>query len=245
MTLRIKGATTIKGLTTVGFGPPLTVSGLQIWLDASDASTITTATGVSQWRDKSGNGNHASQSTGSAQPTVQTAAQNGLNTIRFTAASSQKFTLASLINLSATGYTFLGVLRRGGPTGLGMLPVFTNSSNSSIYAPEWYVDGSVYTTGTALQINVAAPGLAGGAYNQISTSMVLAGTSGSIYFNGSSQSVLLSNNASAIMQFNQIGQSSDGYANGEIAEIMLYNSVLSTNDRQKVEAYLKAKWATP
>lgn len=39
-----------------------------LWLDAADSSTITIATGVSQWNDKSGNGRNVSQSTPAAQP---------------------------------------------------------------------------------------------------------------------------------------------------------------------------------
>lgn len=40
-----------------------------LWLDASDESTIThVANAVSQWNDKSGNDNHAAQTTGSQQP---------------------------------------------------------------------------------------------------------------------------------------------------------------------------------
>jgi hypothetical protein len=42
-----------------------------LWLDAADDNTITEAGGsVSQWDDKSGNGNHATQPTGAAQPTL-------------------------------------------------------------------------------------------------------------------------------------------------------------------------------
>jgi hypothetical protein len=47
-----------------------------LWLDASDLSTISIGTGVSEWRDKSGNGRHVSQGTGGTQPTLT---QNGLN----------------------------------------------------------------------------------------------------------------------------------------------------------------------
>ncbi|MFO0467483.1 MAG: hypothetical protein ACK5ZS_00835 [bacterium] len=38
------------------------------WFDAADLSTITIATGVSEWRDKSGNARHASQATTGNQP---------------------------------------------------------------------------------------------------------------------------------------------------------------------------------
>jgi len=40
-----------------------------LWLDAADSDSITIATGVSSWNDKSGNLNHAVQTTGSSQPT--------------------------------------------------------------------------------------------------------------------------------------------------------------------------------
>ncbi len=44
-----------------------------LWLDASDASTITTVSGaVSEWRDKSGNNRHFTQSNSSYRPLLQT-----------------------------------------------------------------------------------------------------------------------------------------------------------------------------
>jgi hypothetical protein len=49
-----------------------------LWLDAADLSTISVATGVSEWRDKSGNGRHFTQGTGGTQPTFTA---NGLNSI--------------------------------------------------------------------------------------------------------------------------------------------------------------------
>ena len=52
-----------------------------LWLDATDTSTITSSGGsVSAWRDKSGNGNHSVQATGSLQPSIGTGI-NGLQTI--------------------------------------------------------------------------------------------------------------------------------------------------------------------
>ena len=57
---------------------------LSAWFDATDASTITTVgNNVSQWNDKSGNGNHAAQFTASRQPTYspQDADFNNLSVI--------------------------------------------------------------------------------------------------------------------------------------------------------------------
>ena len=56
---------------------------LALWLDATDESTITHDSGsVSQWNDKSGNGNHAVQGTSSKQPTLTSNAINGLPIIK-------------------------------------------------------------------------------------------------------------------------------------------------------------------
>jgi hypothetical protein len=49
-----------------------------VWLDASDISTITIATGVSEWRDKSGNGANATQATAANQPAYSPVEFSGL-----------------------------------------------------------------------------------------------------------------------------------------------------------------------
>jgi hypothetical protein len=54
------------------------------WYDAADESTITESSGsVSQWSDKSGNDAHATQTSGSFQPSTGTETINGLNVIDF------------------------------------------------------------------------------------------------------------------------------------------------------------------
>ena len=81
----------ITGSQKVNWDPSLVSTAL--WLDAADASTVTTVNGnVSQWNDKSGNDRNAAQSTAGNRPLYQSAAQNGLNAVRFTAASSHFLT---------------------------------------------------------------------------------------------------------------------------------------------------------
>jgi hypothetical protein len=74
-----------------GFNPK-SISGLYAWYDASDASTITQATGVSAWADKSGNGRTCSQATGANQPAYVLAGQNGKNVIDFSDATKNMTT---------------------------------------------------------------------------------------------------------------------------------------------------------
>lgn len=64
-----------------------------LWLDASDSSTLFDATSggslvaadgaIARWQDKSGNGNHATQSTFGNRPIRKVANQNGLDAVRF------------------------------------------------------------------------------------------------------------------------------------------------------------------
>lgn len=77
----------LRPLAAGGFDPKK-LSGLLLWLDASDASTITTDTGVSEWRDKSGLGQKMEQSSGSNQPAYLTDGIGGKPALGFTASSS-------------------------------------------------------------------------------------------------------------------------------------------------------------
>lgn len=65
-----------------GFNPK-SINGLKLWLDATDATTITlNGNSVSEWRDKSGNGFHFSQATANNQPSY-TGTINGKSAIAF------------------------------------------------------------------------------------------------------------------------------------------------------------------
>jgi hypothetical protein len=82
--------------TASGFNPK-SISGLAVWHDAADSSTVTLDSGrVSAWADKSGNGRTMSNSTsGTTQPSYITAGQNGRNVVRFAAASIQRLNAAA------------------------------------------------------------------------------------------------------------------------------------------------------
>jgi hypothetical protein len=57
---------------------------LKLWLDAADSSTIThSSNAVSQWSDKSGNANNATQSTAANKPTLTASGQNGKSVLSF------------------------------------------------------------------------------------------------------------------------------------------------------------------
>jgi hypothetical protein len=72
---------------------PARVSGLQLWLDAADATTLFDATTggslvaadgtVARWEDKSGNNRHATQATSGSRPTRKASVQGGRDLLRF------------------------------------------------------------------------------------------------------------------------------------------------------------------
>lgn len=231
----------LNALLSGGFSP-VNIAGLKLWFDASDASTITQSGGaVSQWNDKSANANHMTQATGSAQPTIQTAAQNGLNTIRFTASAVQTMLLNSSVNVDSA-HTNISVIRRGGPTGANIVELFCNTATLCMTL-QWYSDTNFnHEDSSGFQESSA---VASTAYNLISGDKT--GTTGHWYLNmGSDIGAAHSATNTATLNVDNIGaRQNTYYFNGEIAETVLYDSVLSSTNRGLVETYLKNKWATP
>jgi hypothetical protein len=72
---------------------PSDIAGLQLWLDASDSTTLFDTTsggslvvadgGVAQWQDKSGNLRHATQATSGSRPQRKTSIRNSMDVLRF------------------------------------------------------------------------------------------------------------------------------------------------------------------
>lgn len=63
---------------------PLTTGGLTVWLDATDATTLSlSGQEVLQWDDKSGNLHHATPASAANRPTLVAGGINGLPTVRF------------------------------------------------------------------------------------------------------------------------------------------------------------------
>lgn len=69
-----------------GFNPK-SIAGLEIWFDATDASTVDIDTGVTKWRDKSGLGREFLQNSGLNQPPFVSSGIGGKPSLSFTALS--------------------------------------------------------------------------------------------------------------------------------------------------------------
>ena len=221
------------------FSSPTDISGLQLWLDANDTNTITLNAGttVSSWNDKSGNGYHASQSTATNQPTYTYSALNSKNVVRFDG-GDELTALDSVVTGSTNRTVFVVFNSTGGGTRYGVTLGDSTSTGQSFGISQEIgvrVNSGYRTWTTAVDSTHAI------------VTIVLDGTSTtdlSAWKNGSSLTTNLTsartlNTAAGFIVGNG---TAGGELSGDVAEIIVYNSALSTSDRESVESYLSSKW---
>ena len=218
--------------------PPFGIAGLKLWLDADDSSTITKdgSNLVSQWNDKSDQGNNVAQTTGTEQPLWVDGVQNGKPIIRFDGVDNSLFRAAYTGGTITQPNTWFVVLKM--PTSYFDYAISSQntarqllaSGNSTAITFDMYAGTELETT-------------------DIDTSNILLYT---LVFNGASssarrsESAYLSGNAGtngmAGVILGMRFSAGTGHGNPDIAEILIYDVALSTTDRDTIEDYLTAKW---
>ncbi len=224
---------------------PTNLSGLQLWFDASDASTISIVTGVSQWRDKSGNANHASQATGAKQPTVASAALNGKDTLAFAGASQQIFDLTTVITaVTATDAWSVFAIGKRAAASQYVAPLgSTDGAQNSCFPLLLNIDGKFYGASSS---KVSTSSIAYNNSTLYHKMAVLHRTDDTfdLFFDGAQITETESAGARR-PNWGQVGGAlgaSDAYTNGNIAEILYYNKLLTTNEVANISAYFQNKW---
>ena len=219
---------------------PTTISGIQLWLDANDQSSITLSeTTVTQWEDKSGQGNDVSQSTVGSQPTLSIS--NGMNFIN--TASDTYLTNGTMV-FPETPYSIFAVGVNN--TNAGSINTLI-TLNTDLHLFFGSVNGNFTTFTGSGNWNDTSPN------TPLTTVLSLAlmemlngGTSSTLipYINGIALDP--KNGTSTSVTGITIGHFTPGIAtwawNGYIGEILIYNSVLTQSQRQVVEGYLAWKW---
>lgn len=224
---------------------PLQVSGTQLWLDAADYSSLVLGTGniLTQWNDKSGYGRHAVQSNNSNLTNVVYNAieLNGLPTINYKVGSQGTYSNVSAGTFSS-GMTLFMVFK---PTS-GYLLWFTRSSQIIGYgnpAPFNMVQGRRDIGNGAGVQYLNSSYIPQNNFNiPVMLSVTLSTTKYNEYLNGTNivfDATLLYYRDNGI--YVNLG-TIDIPTSISISEMVLYNSALSTTDRQYVEGYLAWKW---
>ena len=213
---------------------PTMLSGTILWLDAADTSVFT---GGSTWTDKSGTSNHGINGTPgtSAMPSTTTWS-NGRRAARFVVASKNSVKTTNTIPnyvtyfmvariQAAVGYGFFMINNLDGQR---QMPMNTTSFPAEVF---------FYTGGTSMSIGSYAQG-----QGFVFSGTVTSGSSFA-YGNGAQTGSNASVSPSGSSQnYFGSGNGDGGYLTIDIAEIIIYNRILNTLERQQIEGYLAWKW---
>jgi len=245
---------------------PTSISGLQLWLDASDASTLFDATtggslvaadgAVARWEDKSGNNRHATQATSANRPVRKTTIQNGYDILRFdgsndyiqTAGFSKPGALTCFVVLKANswnGSTYRAFLNHGyviSAPSSGMAAAIAGSDLREWLQNDYLFLGNGADAGVAPR--AIGPASAGTDYRVLAFN--LSSTVSRGYVNGNTATSRVETTAAVNTASGQFGvggsTASTEFWPGDIAEILYYDTVLSSTDRYNVTSYLMSKW---
>lgn len=195
------------------------------WWDAADLSTISHSGGtISEWRDSSGNGNHASGGTA----TLQT--QNGLNACYFngtgpmsiSSAGAQKLAIIAAVKPGTNTGSYAGICAN--LSGGSLLLARTNNTTWGTYGV-----GPEPSTGTILSDN-------GLAYILVMNGL----SSGSFFENGSAVGTYTATTGQSPAH---LGGKFDQAFVGQILEVLWFDFAVSLQSRLALEGYLSHKWA--
>jgi len=225
------GAKQIQGTVIPAF-QPTQIPGIQMWLDGADPLATGTAPSsgatVATWSDKSGNGYNG---TGVSNPTYVSGGGISFNgssqyyTTTYTAAPTQEtaFVIAKFNSVTSQLVTI-------GNTGV-------TSSRTQ------------FLNNNRMQISVYGIGGYGYGTNNVSIGTTIlwdytySGGTIATYYNGNTDTVTTGVPAYSGSGTTNIGFAlSPYYMNGTIYEIIIFNTVLSTNQRQVMEGFLAWKW---
>ena len=244
------------------FVDPTSLTGVTLWLDANDATTITTdASGVNAWSDKSGLGNDVSQSTDAKKPHVSTGVfSNGKNALSFDGGDWIGNTGSSVIAPTSTANTMFIVAKRTTVAGYRVLfDVTQTGGNNAILNRVGYLsDSSTLVHRVRDNATPTTHTCDIGTTESLSSFSILATQRSSntveLWDNGTSAGTNTNNSLSAMPSgdyYTTIGtlrnlDSPDGNTSwcitGLVAEVIVYNRALSTSECNQVGYYLAEKY---
>ena len=247
--------------------PPVT--GYKVWLDASDTSTITSSSGsVSQWTDKSVNAYAFTQATSTNQPTTGTRTINSKNVLDFDGTTDYLYSTAAISTWKFLHSTVSTIFIVSQPdVSADMALISTEAGSTSRVGMYCYLPASgskieancdkgssgnaVYASNTALTYNTSAMYTTyksdpanGTAASRIQISKNAGSFAGGNVATNAPSTADSENSLTIGCVLDLFGgvRYPGSWFNGNIAEILIYDSALSGGDITSTQSYLATKW---
>lgn len=237
---------------------PTDISDLKIWLDANDITQVDN-TAVSSWLDKSGNTHHASNALTASQPLYRTNQANSKPSVVFDGVDDVLTFSGTALNIARniSGVSIFTVARHNvyGAGTSGELIYFSTSSTNPRVSFQGLPNASLGIKAQRLDTDagstLSAVGMQAGSYQVQSCVIDYLTGKADIYVNnqliGSSTTFTTTGTTSNTASLTaNLGRKDTGsnFLNGGIAELLVYNKVLNTNEKTFIENYLKNKYFT-
>ena len=242
---------------------PRSISGLALWLDASDSSTLfqnsdgtvpATATSdpVGAWLDKSGNGRHAVQATAGSRPTISATTQGGRKALAFASQSQtvvSPVTFAQYIADATTSpkMVFAWVARpEGSVVGITFgSPTHPNSASRVFYSSDFGAAGShIVDFGSVSGARLAGTvgdeaNNAGHVYSAFRDGAVVAIRRDGVEILRKTNATGVYTDTTGTLAINTAG---GGSSTASWMEFMAYAASMPAANITRLERYLAAKW---
>jgi len=240
---------------------PRRIAGLELWLDVSDASTLTlSGSTISEIRDKSGKGWKAEQGTGANQPAYAATAINGQGAAVFNG-TSNRMTISSFAALGEFT-AFAVAYRTWASSGFRAIASYQYSSaagaviflRSGINTNDWQVGdyvlvGDGANTGRAPRSVGPPPSLTGS--QPVIFSGIMSSSQSGLWMNGIDVATRvnlagtpnISSGATLWFGVAAFNNNPNDLWDGGISQFLIYKAALSSSQIKSVENWLAAKYA--
>lgn len=221
---------------------PTTISGLVLWLKADAITGLVNNDPVTTWEDSSTANNDATQATGAAKPVYKTNIVNGKPVLRFDAARYMDTPANSTLSQTDDTITIFAVARLGATAGFSAIISCDTGDDG------WKLHHDNGNSFFKFRYGSQAPSFP--AVNTTDFHIyagVVDATNTSPFMDGTAVTPVATDTTTAQIDTKaRIGayrsNSTSNLLNGDIAEILIYDSALSSTDREAIEGYLGWKY---
>jgi hypothetical protein len=209
-----------------------------------------TGSNPAQWDDLSGNGRHATQGTAANQPVIVANALNGRQVRRFDGSNDSLVFPSGFMPINDSARTVYVVGKQristsglrslfcyGGTTDLSRWNIRFNTNELNIECANRLASGGAVANPTDFHILGC---LHSGGSLSAGASMFIDGQIRSLSFSGAATGLLVTTDTNQGIGFRRAVP--DSFFNGDIAEILVFQSILSTENRRRIEGYLSSKY---